>query len=134
MTTIYLVILCAALAATLCFIALCVREWSLSRHQLDTATGGGADRACPRPLYDGVVDCVLVAFPIAAAGMVAGLLIAGSTVRILDIGAEAMLVACGASAAERLLWRGREGGVRTPLVAPLCLVVGLVGGLAGLGP
>lgn len=120
-------------AATLCFIALCVREWSASRHQLDAATGGGTDRMGARPLYDGVIDRVLLAFPIAAAGMVAGVLIAGSTVRVVDIGAEAMLVASGASAAERLLRRGREDGPPTPLVA-LCLVAGLVGGLAGLGP
>ena len=120
METVYLVILCLALAATLAFGALYVYDRFVAREQ-------------PR-WGDGALERVLVMFPVAAVGLLIGLLLSRSRLDLVDLGAEAMLLAAGGASSERIAARRRRDGNRDrPAVLGVCLAAGLVGGLAGLG-
>ena len=135
MTTIYLIILCLALAMTLAFVVAWLHDAYVARR-----SGGGRAGAVPAAerWYDATIDRLVAMFPIAAAGLLLGLLLSGEDIDVLDLGAEAMLLAAGVTAGERLVVRRRgaagERG-RRPASALLALAAGagLLGGLAGLG-
>lgn len=133
-TTRYLVILCLALGATLMFVIFSMHDWLRQRrprgdHAVVGAEGQGAGR-----WYDGTLDRLLVMFPIAAAGLLVGLVLSQTDVDIVDVGAEAMLLASGATATERIVARQRcDGAGEGPAALVVCLVAGLIGGVAGLG-
>lgn len=130
MTTIYLVILSLALAATLIFVA----AWLYDRYVSRRGPPGGEER---RSWDDGSIDQLVVAFPIAAGGLLLGLVISDADIDLIDICAEAMLLAAGVTATERLIvrWRTTAHGraALTPLVLCIAAAAGLIGGIAAPG-
>ncbi|HEV2787373.1 MAG TPA: hypothetical protein VGV67_13330, partial [Solirubrobacteraceae bacterium] len=133
-TTIYLIILCLALAATLAFVIAWLHDEYVAR---GSRGGRAAGEAATTRWHDGTIDRLLAMFPIAAAGLLLGLLLSGEDIDVLDLGAEAMLLAAGVTGAERLAARRRGAGSapRRPASALLLIAAGagVIGGLAGLG-
>ena len=128
MTTVYLITLGLALVATLAFVVLYLRDRFLAPRGFRGADGAAR-------WADGALDRVLVLFAISAAGMLIGLLLSGSDIDVLDLGAEAMLLAAGATSSERIVARQRRDGNGERAAVPgVCLAAGLIGGLVGLGP
>jgi hypothetical protein len=126
-TPIYLVILSLALAATLIFVA----AWLYDRF---VSHRGPPGREEQRSWSDGTIDRLVVAFPIAAGGLLLGLVISDSDIDLIDVCAEAMLLGAGVTATEGLLVRWRTPGhgraAPTPLVLCIAAGAGLIGGIA----
>lgn len=134
MTTIYIVILCLAFAATLLFVAAWVHDRYILRHPpSDGGTGGPGHGRWD----DDAIEKLLMTFPIAAGGLLLGLVLSGADIDIFDVGAEAMLLAAGVTASERLFARrrGTSGGDVAPrsLMLAAAAGAGFIGGMAGLG-
>ncbi len=133
MSTIYLVILGLALAATLMFAAAWLPDRYVSRRPAGESTGGGAER---QRWDDGTVDQLLVTFPVAAGGLLLGLVLSGAEIDLLDLGPQAMLLAAGVTATERLVARRHAdtGGRAAAMSLVLCVAAGagVIGGIAEL--